>query len=122
MFEVSIESTFSSAHRLRGYKGKCENLHGHNWKVRIVASKKKLNKQGLLIDFHDLKPALENVLKGLDHKLINEVAYFKKVNPTSENLAKYIHMNLMKQKALKSIFSLKVIVWESEKNFASYYE
>lgn len=122
MYEVSIESSFSSAHRLRGYKGKCESLHGHNWKTRIIASKQALDKIGLAFDFRDLKISLGKVLKCLDHKYLNETPYFKKVNPTSENIARYIHDKLLKDKKLEGINSLKVIVWESEKNYASYYE
>lgn len=122
MFEISVESTFSSAHRLRGYKGKCEDLHGHNWKIRVMAFKESLDKLGLGLDFHILKDSLEKVIKNLDHKYLNQVSFFKKNNPTSENVARFIHNELKKDKKLKAVDAIKVLVWESEKNYAAYYE
>lgn len=73
MYELTIEGSFASAHQLRGYKGKCENLHGHNWKVELSVEGKALNDIGLLIDFHELKRILGEVLVRLDHKNINEI-------------------------------------------------
>ncbi len=122
MFEVSTESNFSSAHRLRGYKGKCESLHGHNWKVKVTLAVVGLDRIGLAVDFHDLKSALNKILNRLDHKYLNDLPYFKKTNPTSENIAKYIYFEIKKEKNLKKISGLKVSVWESEKNYTSYYE
>lgn len=122
MFEVSTELYFSSAHRLRGYKGKCESLHGHNWRVKVMLAAKELNGIGLVIDFHDLKSVLSSVLGKMDHKYLNEITYFKKNNPTAENIAKFIYCELKKEKNLKKAQGLKVSVWESEKNCASYYE
>lgn len=91
IFEVMIERHFSSAHQLRGYKGKCENLHGHNYKVEIYARGQELNNIGLLIDFVDLKQAADQVVKYLDHRNINELPPFDvELNPSAENLAKFI--------------------------------
>jgi len=118
MYSIKIESYFSSAHFLRGYKGKCEELHGHNWKVEVNLEAKKLDKTGMVLDFHDLKTKLNKVLEKLDHKCLNNLGYFKKVNPTSENIAQYIY-NSLKSK----VPSLKLVtVWESHDSYASYYE
>jgi len=118
MYSLKVEGVFSSAHNLRGYKGKCEDLHGHNWRVEICVKSRELDKIGILLDFKYLKKKLNAVLEGMDHKYLNKLAYFKKINPTSENIAKYIY-NKLKQyiPALKS-----VTVWESSTNAAKYEE
>lgn len=118
MFEIRVISVFSSAHKLRGYKGKCEELHGHNWKVEVFVSSDDLDKIGMVIDFKRLKMALGQILKKLDHSYINDLAYFKKINPTSENIAKYIYQKLAAK--TKSIKVKKVTVWESDTSAASY--
>jgi 6-pyruvoyltetrahydropterin/6-carboxytetrahydropterin synthase len=118
MYSIKIEGHFSSAHNLRGYKGKCESLHGHNWKVEVEAAGDKLNKTGMLMDFKLLKAGLHKILEKLDHKYLNKLPYFKKINPTSENVAKFIYDNLaLKIKGLKS-----VTVWESQNCRARYEE
>jgi len=118
MYSIKIESYFSSAHYLRGYRGKCEELHGHNWKVEVELEAKKLDKTGMVLDFKDLKRELNQVLEKLDHKCLNNVAYFRKVNPTSENIAQYIYNSLnSKVRGLKL-----VTVWENENSCATYYE
>ncbi|MFC1704079.1 6-carboxytetrahydropterin synthase QueD [Candidatus Omnitrophota bacterium] len=118
MFELCVRCGFSSAHRLRDYKGKCEELHGHNWKVDVCVCGNRLNKTGLIVDFKDLKKAVNQVLKKLDHTYLNDNAYFKKVNPTSENIAKFIFENVQK-KRLGCIVT-KVTVWESDSASASF--
>ncbi|PYS77389.1 MAG: 6-carboxytetrahydropterin synthase QueD [Acidobacteria bacterium] len=91
MFEVMIERNFSSAHQLRGYRGKCENLHGHNYRVEIYARGRELNSTGLLVDFVELKAAADEVVNYLDHRNINELPPFdEELNPSAENLARYI--------------------------------
>lgn len=118
MFSIKVEGNFSSAHNLRCYKGKCEELHGHNWKVEVEACAKNLNRSGMVLDFKVLKNKLNSVLEKLDHAYINRIPYFKKVNPTSENIAKYIYDELSaKISGLKS-----VTVWESENSSATYYD
>ncbi len=116
MYTIKVEAGFSSAHNLRGYKGKCEQLHGHNWKVEVVVKKDKLDKLGMVADFRFVKDKLNAVLEGLDHKYLNDIAYFKKVNPTSENIAKYIY-DCFKSRVpgLRS-----VTVWESDNSSATY--
>src|SRR5213595_118264 len=89
-YEVMIERNFSSAHQLRGYKGKCENLHGHNYKIEIYARGEELNNIGLLIDFVDLKKAADESVKYLDHRNLNELPPSdEELNPSAENLARY---------------------------------
>lgn len=116
MFELSVESHFSSAHRLLNYQGKCENLHGHNWKVEITVAGENLDKSGMLIDFKILKAQLKEVLEDLDHKDLNNLEAFREVSPSSENIAKYIY-----EKLKESMPQLKqVAVWETEKARAVY--
>jgi len=118
MYSIKVEGDFSSAHNLRGYRGKCEDLHGHNWKVEVIIQGSLLDKIGMLVDFKIVKRKLYSVLDKLDHKYLNAIAYFKKNNPTSENIAKYIYDRL-KEKNLKVS---SVVVWESNKASATYYE
>jgi 6-pyruvoyltetrahydropterin/6-carboxytetrahydropterin synthase len=113
-----VESIFSSAHNLRGYKGKCEELHGHNWKVEVSVTAGKLDKTGMVLDFTYLKAKLNKVLGGMDHKYLNNIPYFKKVNPTSENIAKYIYDKLK----TSGLQLTDVTVWESDKARATYCE
>lgn len=118
MYSIKIESYFSSAHSLRGYKGKCEALHGHNWKAEVLVATKKLDRLGIALDFRYLKRELNKVLEKLDHKYLNQLSYFKKINPTSENIAQYIYDKLKaKVPGIKS-----VTVWESHNSCASYSE
>lgn len=122
MFEISVKSEFSSAHNLRGYKGKCESLHGHNWQVEVVVCSKKVDSIGMAIDFKKLKNIVYNVTKALDHKYLNEIPYFEKVNPTSENIAEFI-FNKINPLAKKEQVSLKsVSIWESQDSKATYSE
>ncbi|MDD5156332.1 MAG: 6-carboxytetrahydropterin synthase QueD [Candidatus Omnitrophica bacterium] len=118
MYRIKVESNYSSAHNLRGYRGKCEELHGHNWKVELRAGGSKLDKSGMLLDFKHLKKKLNVVLDKLDHKYLNGIAYFKKVNPTSENIAKFIYDSL--KSGVPGILS--VTVWENETSCATYEE
>ncbi|HOJ31402.1 MAG TPA: 6-carboxytetrahydropterin synthase QueD [bacterium] len=121
MFELTVSSYFSGAHRLRNYKGKCENLHGHNWKVDVTVGGE-IDGSGMVIDFGILKEILEQVLSKLDHKYLNEIDYFKKVNPSSENAALYIFKQLEKKLKGYNVKVKKVVVWENEKQCASYFE
>ncbi|MGE4358160.1 MAG: 6-carboxytetrahydropterin synthase QueD [Candidatus Omnitrophota bacterium] len=121
MFAVEVEHSFSSAHYLRNYKGKCEALHGHNWRVRALVVGRTLEKNGLLLDFGELKKCLKMVLEELDHKVINEVPYFKKINPTSENIAKFIFVRLNKHLQMRKCRLKKITVWETDTSSATYY-
>lgn len=118
MYSVRVESHFSAAHNLRGYKGNCEELHGHNWKVEVNIAQENLDSLGMVIDFTHVKASLKAILGELDHKYVNEHPYFKEVNPTSENIAKFLYVRLKKE--FPGVAS--VTVWESEKTAATYYE
>ena len=121
MFELTVIGYFSGAHRLRKYKGKCEKLHGHNWKVEVVVSGE-VDKSGIVLDFTILKQCLENVLSTLDHKYLNSIPYFKKNNPSSENTAIYIFSRIGKLLINHNVQVKKVVVWESEQQCVSYTE
>jgi 6-pyruvoyltetrahydropterin/6-carboxytetrahydropterin synthase len=120
-YEVMIERNFSSAHQLRGYKGKCENLHGHNYKVEIYACGEELNNIGLLIDFVDLKAAADEIVKYLDHRNINELPPFdEELNPSAENLAKYILEYVNGRVADERVKVYKVRCFETPTSVATY--
>ena len=116
MFTVRVNANFSAAHSLRGYRGKCDKLHGHNWTVEAAVAADTLDPQGMVVDFTVLKKRLHKVLEGLDHAYLNDLAYFKKVNPSSENIARFIYDRL-KVQGLHS-----VRVWETENSCAEYRE
>lgn len=120
MFEVSVSGVFSAAHYLRDYHGKCEKLHGHNWNIDVSIRSKVLGKSGMVVDFKELKDKLNKALLEFDHSFINEIAYFKKVNPTSENIAEYIYKKLKRLFPHKNLKIAKVSVWESEKTHATF--
>jgi len=123
MYRLKVQDYFSSAHYLRNYQGACENLHGHNWKVELVVEGETLNETELLIDFKDLKRVLKEVLSELDHRLINELPYFKEKNPSSENLARYIFEKVKeKLRAYPQVRVKEVTVFETEKASATYFE
>ena len=121
-YELIITSAFSAAHRLRGYKDKCENLHGHNWKVELAVRGTGLNGIGLLLDFKILKERLKSILDGLDHTYLNDLSHFKKVNPSSENIAKFIYKQASKLLNSGEITVSAVSVWETESSRAVYRE
>jgi 6-pyruvoyltetrahydropterin/6-carboxytetrahydropterin synthase len=118
MYEIKVKANFSAAHNLRNYRGKCERLHGHNWNVEAVFAYRKLDKDGMAIDFKDAKALLKSAIEEMDHSYLNELESFKSVNPTSENTAKLIYDNIKKRSAgIKS-----VSVWENENSCATYME
>lgn len=124
MYKLMIETGFSAAHQLRGYKGKCENLHGHNWRVQVSVVSELLNEIDLVIDFHELKEITNEIVSNLDHKIINNVHPFIEKNPSSENIAKWIYEALRDRLRVKfdHIRVSSVTVWESSTASATYYE
>jgi 6-pyruvoyltetrahydropterin/6-carboxytetrahydropterin synthase len=122
MFELMVDTTFAAAHQLRGYKGKCEQLHGHNWKVQVHVVAEKLNDIDIAIDFHDLKELLDEVITPLDHSFLNDIFPFTEKNPSSENIAKWIYDSLNKKLSDEHVQVSAVTVWESETAAATYYE
>ena len=122
MYKLSVKTEFSAAHNLRHYKGKCEALHGHNWKVEAVISAKKTDTNGLAMDFHEIKDILKETLEELDHKHLNQISYFKKNNPTSENIARYLFDRLDSQLKKGLVYLSEVTVWESDNCSATYYK
>lgn len=120
-YEVMIERNFSSAHQLRGYKGKCENLHGHNYKIEIFAKGDELNNIGLLIDFGDLKIAADEIVKYLDHRNLNELPPFdEELNPSAENIARYFHEYLNSRVGDDRVRVYKVRCYETPTSVATY--
>ncbi len=122
MFEVSVAMNFSAAHNLKGYKGKCEALHGHNWKVEVSLGADALDKTGMVEDFTVIKMKLKEILGLFDHKYLNQLSYFKKINPTSENIAKLIYAKMKERLKRGEVVVISVKVWETENSFATYCE
>jgi 6-pyruvoyltetrahydropterin/6-carboxytetrahydropterin synthase len=122
MFELMVETTFSAAHQLRGYQGKCENFHGHNWKVQVHVAAEKLNEIDIGVDFHDLKRLAQEVTGSLDHTFLNEIFPFTERNPSSENIAKWVYDTLKKKVNGEYVHLTAVTVWESDTASATYYE
>jgi 6-pyruvoyltetrahydropterin/6-carboxytetrahydropterin synthase len=122
MFEVSVDETFAAAHNLRGYHGKCENLHGHNYKLRVTLAGNDLDSTGLLYDFVRLKQAIQAVIRSLDHRYLNELPPFDVLNPSAENIARYICDQTSKQlpPASNGAGIVSVTVWETETSSATY--
>ena len=123
MYRLKVSDYFSSAHYLRNYHGKCENLHGHNWRVELTVEGERLNESELLIDFKDLKAILKEILSELDHRLINDHPYFREKNPSSENLARFIFERAKsKLSGFEGITVKEVAVYETERACAIYSE
>jgi 6-pyruvoyltetrahydropterin/6-carboxytetrahydropterin synthase len=120
MFEVSVEYTFAAGHALRGYKGKCENVHGHNYKVQVTVGGEQLDSTGLLLDFVDLRKAIKGLVERLDHRFLNDLAPFDKLNPSAENIAKYFCDELGVQGGERALEILVVKVWETDTTSATY--
>ncbi|HEY4361095.1 MAG TPA: 6-carboxytetrahydropterin synthase QueD [Bryobacteraceae bacterium] len=122
MFEVSVEQTFAAGHALRNYKGACENVHGHNFKVRVTLEGIKLDEAGMLVDFLDVKKYMKDIIARLDHQFLNEIAPFDVVNPSAENIAEYFFQQLdkpLKENPVPVAIS-EVRVWETDIQSACY--
>lgn len=122
MFTLCVKDSFSAAHKLEDYHGKCEELHGHNFLVEAFFEGKSLDKSGMAIDFKILKDYLKDILTSLDHKFINDIPFFRKRASSSEYLAMYIHGELKRNMGKGPVRLTEVRVWESETAWASYHE
>jgi 6-pyruvoyltetrahydropterin/6-carboxytetrahydropterin synthase len=125
MFEVTVEAGFSSGHYLRNYKGKCENPHGHNYRVLVTLAGAELDEAGLLLDFKLLKTLLRPVVDYLDHQMINELEPFTELNPSAENLARYFYQQTSLQLQEMTAGRVRVkdcTLFETDTSFARYYE
>ena len=123
MFEVSVEKTFAAGHSLRNYKGKCENVHGHNYRVRVTIEGAKLASNGLLVDFIDVKKQLLEIIDRLDHQFINDIEPFTVLNPSAENLAKYFYDELSGKLIANVEAPVKISevrIWETDTSIAAY--
>jgi len=122
MFEVSVEQVFAAGHALRNYKGKCENIHGHNWRVRVVIEGERLDDTGLLVDFIDVKDLMGSVIARLDHQFLNEVAPFDVKNPSAENIAEYFYEQMSTGLAATPVpvRIREVKIWETDIQSATY--
>ena len=121
MFEITVYSHFSGAHRLRHLHSRCENLHGHNWRIEVSVVSNRLNREGIVIDFGILKEKVEKILKTLDHTYLNDLSYFAKREPSSENIAKYIFDGLKKELTRYPARLKRVTAWESDTASATYF-
>lgn len=122
MYRLKVVTSFAAAHNLNNYQGECENLHGHNWRVEVSVTASELDKAGLCIDFKILKAQTKDLLNTLDHKYLNELPQFKGLSPSSENIAKFVFMELAKRLNDGNVKVEMVTVWESDFACASYYE
>jgi 6-pyruvoyltetrahydropterin/6-carboxytetrahydropterin synthase len=126
MFEVSVEETFAAGHALRGYHGKCENVHGHNYRVRVLVAGEALDGAGLLVDFVDLKRILRDIVEKLDHQFLNDVPPFDKLNPSAENMARYFHQEMSRgldgAARPNPARVAEVKIWETDTATATYRE
>jgi 6-pyruvoyltetrahydropterin/6-carboxytetrahydropterin synthase len=120
MFELKVITDFAAAHQLRNFRGNCEKLHGHNWKVEVILSGDKLNEAGLLIDFREVKEAANRILKELDHSFLNDLPQFRNENPSSENIAAYLFETLSGELNDNHLRVIKVTAWESDSACASF--
>ena len=123
MFEITVANYIDSAHFLQGYQGKCANIHGHTWRVEVTLKGEQLNEIGLLADFNDVKKIVKDVMEAFDHKLINDIKPFDKLNPSSENLARYFFHEIKERLfSFKGVSIVKVLASESRDTSAVYYE
>ena len=121
MYELKIVTQFAAAHRLENFNGKCEALHGHNWKVEVFLAGEQLDEAGLLVDFGVIKARTNALLEEIDHKYLNELEAFREQNPSSENLARYLFERLSTTLSRDGVRVSRVNVWESDTSCASYY-
>jgi 6-pyruvoyltetrahydropterin/6-carboxytetrahydropterin synthase len=125
MFELTVEREFSSGHYLRNYRGRCENPHGHNYKVRITLAGADLDEAGLLLDFKLLKQVMRPVIDRIDHQMLNDLEPFTTINPSAENIARYFYQQTSNQLSEMTQGRVRVkdcTIWETDTTSATYFE
>jgi 6-pyruvoyltetrahydropterin/6-carboxytetrahydropterin synthase len=120
MYELKVITEFSAAHNLRNFGGKCEALHGHNWKVEVVVSGEELDGSGVVLDFAEVKAATSEVMSEIDHRYLNELPFFIEHNPSAENIARYIFERLQEKITDERVRVRRVAAWESQDACATY--
>ncbi len=120
MFELKVTTRFAAAHQLKMVARKCENLHGHNWKIEVCVAGERLDEAGILVDFGVVKTHVAQVMNRLDHKFLNELEYFGDGNPSSENIARYVADSLREMIAVPGLRVSRVTAWESDDAAATY--
>jgi len=120
MYELKVITNFSAAHQLKNFKGACENLHGHNWKIEVCVASDTLNEAGVVVDFRVLKKHMNAIVASLDHKFLNDLDPFKDQNPSSENIARYVSEQMTLALNGSQIKVSRVTAWESETSCATY--
>lgn len=121
MFEVSVQQTFAAGHALRNYRGKCENVHGHNYRIEVTVQGERLASNGLLVDFVELKRVMKDTVDYLDHRFINDLEPFTELNPSAENIAKFFHDRI--SAGLRTEIPVRIAevkVWETDTSSAVY--
>ena len=125
IYEISKEIVFSAAHQIRMHGGKCERLHGHNWRIRAHVRASQLDRIGMVIDFADLQRHLGEICARFDHQVVNEVPPFTEVNTTAENLSRYLYEELdrrLREQDGGRVRVSRVEVWENDGSLAVYRE
>ncbi len=120
MFEVCVQQSFAAGHSLRNYRGKCENVHGHNYKIEVILRGEALDATGLLVDFVEVKRRMNEVIDYLDHQYINDLKPFDEINPSAENIAWFFHRRLSEGLDSDRIAVAEVKVWETDVTYAVY--
>ncbi len=121
LYEVKIISDFAAAHQLRNFRGRCENLHGHNWKIEVIVRGMELDDSGVLVDFGEVKQATRDVLAQIDHCYLNDHPFFKERNPSSENIARFLFKDLSQKINNEARWVYSVSAWESNDACATFF-
>ncbi|MBM3475620.1 MAG: 6-carboxytetrahydropterin synthase QueD [Armatimonadetes bacterium] len=122
VYELTVQRHFSAAHALREYKGACSRLHGHNYQVEVVVARDSLDELGMAMDFGELKRICDEVIDGLDHRLLNDLEPFLQQNATSERIAEHVFHEIGLRLQKTSVVLRHVRVWETPTSAATYRE
>jgi 6-pyruvoyltetrahydropterin/6-carboxytetrahydropterin synthase len=120
MYELKVVTKFAAAHQLTMVGSKCENMHGHNWKIEVYVKGEKTDEAGVLVDFGIIKKHVRDIMSMLDHKYLNELEYFQQSQPSSENIAFFVATELQKKIDNPTVSVSRVTAWESDDAGATY--